>query len=139
MFNSTDTRNIFQVEVKTVLKQEPRIQFQTKYKIMNLTTEKWLCARDIHINHDEIATVLIAGPKEEATDFEFTEGEQTGVIPWGANCSLLFWGNDGRPRGYLAQSLKHEALRSLGAVPNVPVNEGWLRPLKLRGVAHGEA
>ncbi|KAK6811755.1 hypothetical protein RU639_012451 [Aspergillus parasiticus] len=129
--NSNDT--VYDIEVETLMNQAPALQFGVRYHIFNRKSGLWLRAIPIYHNGKEI-TVLAAGPKHEATLFEFRDQEREGPLRNGDKCCLLVYGPDGKQKGIIALSLRGQNpgegvddAKSIGALPYSVPNEGRIR------------
>ncbi|EIT75725.1 hypothetical protein AO1008_08415 [Aspergillus oryzae 100-8] len=129
--NSTDT--VYDIEVETLLNQAPALHYGVRYQIFNRKRGLWLRAILFNQNGKEI-TVLAAGPKHEATLFEFRDQEREGPMRNGDKCCLLVYGPDGRQKGIIALSLRGQNpgegvddAKSIGALPYSVPNEGRIR------------
>ncbi|KAB8201499.1 hypothetical protein BDV34DRAFT_202735 [Aspergillus parasiticus] len=129
--NSNDT--VYDIEVETLMNQAPALQFGVRYHIFNRKSGLWLRAIPIYQNGKEI-TVLAAGPKHEATLFEFRDQEREGPLRNGDKCCLLVYGPDGKQKGIIALSLRGQNpgegvddAKSIGALPYSVPNEGRIR------------
>lgn len=78
--------------------------------------------------------MLAAGPKHEATLFEFRANEREGPIRNGDTCVLMVYGPDGKQKGIIALSLRGQNAgegvddaKSIGALPYSVPNEGRIR------------
>lgn len=74
--------------------------------------------------------MLAAGPKSQATFFEFRDKAREGQMRNGDSCSLMVYGPDGRQKGTIAYALQGDAT-SIGAMPYSVENEKFLRFTKL--------
>ncbi|PIG84232.1 hypothetical protein AARAC_006018 [Aspergillus arachidicola] len=129
--NSNDT--VYDIEVETLMNQAPALQYGVRYHIFNRKSGLWLRAILINQNGKEI-TVLAAGPKHEATLFEFRDQEREGPLRNGDKCCLLVYGPDGKQKGIIALSLRGQNpgegvddAKSIGALPYSVPNEGRIR------------
>ncbi|KAJ6003344.1 hypothetical protein N7451_005891 [Penicillium sp. IBT 35674x] len=121
--------DVFYIEVETVLDQAPTIELNKRYQIYNRKRKLWLRAFSIFVK-DETVTMLAAGPKSQATFFEFRDKAREGQIWNGDNSSLVVYGPDGRQKGTIAYALQGDAT-SIGAMPYSVENEKFIRFTKL--------
>ncbi|KAJ5099250.1 hypothetical protein N7532_006251 [Penicillium argentinense] len=134
--------NVFDIEVETLLNQAPtvsfppnrhkhntngswQIEFKKRYHIYNRKRGLWLRAFTVTLKGKEI-TLLAAGPKSQATLFEFRDKSREGPVRNGDSCSLVVYGRDGRQKGSIAHALESHGT-SIGAMPYSVDNERWLR------------
>ncbi|KAB8226678.1 hypothetical protein BDV33DRAFT_197668 [Aspergillus novoparasiticus] len=129
--NSNDT--VYDIEVETLMNQAPALHYGVRYHIFNRKSGLWLRAILINQNGKEI-TLLAAGPKHEATLFEFRDQEREGPLRNGDKCCLLVYGPDGKQKGIIALSLRGQNsgegvddAKSIGALPYSVPNEGRIR------------
>ncbi|KAJ5939738.1 hypothetical protein N7466_002872 [Penicillium verhagenii] len=121
----TSLFNVFDVEVETLLNQAPAIEFRKRYHLYNRKRDLWLRAFTITVKGEEV-TLLAAGPKNQATLFEFRDKQREGPMRNGDSCSLMVYGPDGKQKGLMALALKGDG-SSIGAMPYSVSNEKWLR------------
>ncbi|KAJ5560565.1 hypothetical protein N7513_002964 [Penicillium frequentans] len=126
---TSSTEDVFDIEVETVLNQAPTIEFNKRYHIYNRKRKLWLRAFSILVK-GETVTMLAAGPKSQATFFEFRDKAREGQMRNGDSCSLMVYGPDGRQKGTIAYALQGDAT-SIGAMPYSVENEKFLRFTKL--------
>ncbi|KAJ5889248.1 hypothetical protein N7504_010058 [Penicillium tannophilum] len=126
---TNSTEDVFDIEVETVLNQAPTIEFNKRYHIYNRKRKLWLRAFSILVK-GETVTMLAAGPKSQATFFEFRDKAREGQMRDGDNCSLMVYGPDGRQKGTIAYALQGDAT-SIGAMPYSVENEKFIRFTKL--------
>ncbi|GAB1198626.1 hypothetical protein APSETT444_007953 [Aspergillus pseudonomiae] len=129
--NSDET--VFDVEVETLMNQAPALQYGHRYHLFNRKRGLWLRAINVNYIGTEV-TVLAAGPKHEATLFEFRDKDREGPMHNGDKCCLLVYGPDGKQKGIVALSLRGlnpddgaEGANSIGALPYSVPNEGRIR------------
>ncbi|KAE8414453.1 hypothetical protein BDV36DRAFT_286156 [Aspergillus pseudocaelatus] len=132
-FEDNNSENVFDVEVETLLNQAPALQYAKRYHLFNRKRGLWLRSIILNENGKEI-TLLAAGPKHEATLFEFRDRDREGPMRNGDNCTLLAYGPDGKQKGIIALSLRGENAgegvddaKSIGALPYSVPNEGRIR------------
>ncbi|OQD81684.1 hypothetical protein PENANT_c026G06275 [Penicillium antarcticum] len=117
--------NVFDIEVDTLLNQAPAIEFQKRYHIYNRKRGLWLRSFTIPFKGKEV-TLLAAGPKSQATLFEFRNQNREGPMRHGDSCSLMVWGPDGRLKGVIAHVLQSHGT-SIGAMHYTVKDEVHLR------------
>ncbi|KAJ6148985.1 hypothetical protein N7471_000184 [Penicillium samsonianum] len=122
---TNSSENVFDIEVETLLNQAPTIEFKKRYHIYNRKRGLWLRAFTIPFKGKEI-TLLAAGPKNQATLFEFRDKSREGPMRNADDCSLVVYGPDGRQKGSIAYALETHGT-SIGAMPYSVDNERWLR------------
>ncbi|KAE8141608.1 hypothetical protein BDV38DRAFT_268395 [Aspergillus pseudotamarii] len=132
-FEDNNSEDVFDVEVETLLNQAPALQYGKRYHIFNRKRGLWLRAIILNESGKEV-TVLAAGPKHEATLFEFRDKDREGPMRNGDKCTLLAYGPDGKQKGIIAWSLRGEKTgegvddaTSVGALPYSVPNEGRIR------------
>ncbi|KAL4863054.1 hypothetical protein BDV12DRAFT_202481 [Aspergillus spectabilis] len=113
-FKENSEDDVFDVEVETLLNQAPALEFRKRYHLYNRKNRLWLRSFTIRVKGEEV-TLLAAGPKSQATLFEFREKQREGSMRNGDSCSLMVYGPDGRQKGTIAKSLESPAT-SIGAM-----------------------
>ncbi|KAL5334611.1 hypothetical protein BJX70DRAFT_402421 [Aspergillus crustosus] len=124
-FMENSEEDVFDVEVETLLNQDPALEFRRRYHLYNRKTRLWLRSFTIRVKGEEV-TLLAGGPKSQATLFEFREKQREGAIRNGDSCSLMVYGPDGRQKGTIAKSLESPAT-SIGAMHYSVSREARLR------------
>ncbi|OQE08168.1 hypothetical protein PENFLA_c144G00644 [Penicillium flavigenum] len=124
-FEESSEDAVFDIEVETLLEQTPALEFGKRYQIYNRKQKLWLQSFTIRIK-DEDVTLLGAGPKSQATLFEFRDQHREGPIRNGDSASLMVYGPDGRQKGLIAKAINTHST-SIGAMSYSVKNENWIR------------